>query len=276
MRRDRYSTFTLSFSAPTLPSVIHSSAVISPEAHLAEDVEVGPFCVVGANVTLGKGCHLHSHVAIEGYSEIGEDNEFYPHTAIGTRSQDLKYAGEPTRVKIGSRNVFRENVTVHRGTMLEPSVIGNDNHFLAYAHVAHDSIVGNHCILSNGATLGGHVIIGDHVIVSGLSGIHQFCRIGDHAIIGGCTKIVQDVPPFLIADGNPAALRGINLVGLQRRGFSPEGIRSLKQAYKKLFLNKTANLAQQQVAFQESLVAPTEEVTQLLEFLAKTDRGFVR
>jgi len=276
MRRDRYSTFTLSFSALTLPSVIHSSAVISPEAHLAEDVEVGPFCVVGANVTLGKGCRLHSHVAIEGYSEIGEDNEFYPHTAIGTRSQDLKYAGEPTRVKIGSRNVFRENVTVHRGTMLEPSVIGNDNHFLAYAHVAHDSIVGNHCILSNGATLGGHVIIGDHVIVSGLSGIHQFCRIGDHAIIGGCTKIVQDVPPFLIADGNPAALRGINLVGLQRRGFSPEGIRSLKQAYKKLFLNKTTNLAQQQEAFQESLESPTEEVTQLLEFLAKTDRGFVR
>jgi UDP-N-acetylglucosamine acyltransferase len=256
--------------------VIHPSAVIAPEAELGIDVEVGPFCVIGPEARIGDRCKLHSHVVIDGKSTLGAENEIYPFTAIGTRSQDLKYAGEPPSVEIGARNVFRENVTVHRGTGAVPSVIGNDNHFLAYAHVAHDSVVGNHCILSNGATLGGHVVIGDYVIVSGLSGIHQFCRIGDHAIIGGCTKIVQDVPPFLIADGNPAALRGINLVGLQRRGFSPEAIRALKQAYRKLFLDKTANLAKSLEKFREDNPDPAEKVAQLLAFLSETERGFVR
>ena len=187
--------------------MIHPTAVVSPKAQLGTDVQIGPFCVINDHVTLGDRCHLHSHVAIDGHATIGADNEFYPFTAIGQRSQDLKYKGEPTGVIIGDRNTFRENVTVHRGTFDVPSSIGSDNNFLAYAHVAHDSIVGSHCILSNGATLGGHVTIEDHVIISGLSGVHQFCRIGAHVIIGGCTKIVKDVPPFLIADGNPAALR---------------------------------------------------------------------
>jgi UDP-N-acetylglucosamine acyltransferase len=256
--------------------VIHPSAVVSPEANLGANVEIGPFCVINANVTLGDRCKLHSHVVINGYSTIGEENEFYPFTAIGQRSQDLKYDGEPTSVIIGDRNIFRENVTVHRGTGEAPSVIGSDNNFLAYAHVAHDSVVGNHCILSNGATLGGHVHIADHVIISGLSGVHQFCRIGAHAIIGGCTKIVQDVPPFMIADGHPAALRGLNLVGLQRRGFTSEAIRALKTTYKALFLKKEGNLTAQALAFATNPATESEEVQHLLTFLSSTERGIVR
>ena len=256
--------------------MIHPTAIVSPQAQLGEGVRIGPYCIINDNVTVGDRCHLHSHVVIDGHATIGADNEFYPFTAIGQRSQDLKYAGEPTSVVIGDRNIFRENVTVHRGTFKEPSVIGNDNHFLAYAHVAHDSIVGNHCILSNGATLGGHVIVEDHVIISGLSGVHQFCRIGAHAIIGGCSKIVQDVPPFMIADGHPAALRGLNLVGLQRRGFSEDAIRSLKTTYKALFLRKEGNLAAHVADFREHPAVESPEVTQLLDFLAKTERGVVR
>jgi UDP-N-acetylglucosamine acyltransferase len=256
--------------------VIHPTALVSPQAHLGVEVEVGPFCVINDHVTLGDRCRLHSHVAVDGHATIGAENEFYPFTSIGQRSQDLKYAGEPTSVEIGNRNVFREYVTVHRGTHEAPSIIGSDNHFLAYAHAAHDSIVGNHCILSNGATLGGHVTVEDHVIISGLSGVHQFCRIGAHAIIGGCTKIVKDVPPFMIADGNPASLRGLNLVGLQRRGFSPETIRTLKNVYKALFLKKESNLAAQIEDFQANEAIATPEVRQLLEFLAKSERGIVR
>ncbi len=257
--------------------MIHSSAIVSPRAELGVEVEVGPCCVIGAGVRIGDRCTLHSHVVIDGSCEIGSGNEFYPFTSIGARSQDLKYGGEPTRARIGDRNVFREFVTLHRGTSPEAdTVVGSDNHFLAYAHVAHDSIVGNHCILSNAATLGGHVTVEDHVIISGLAGIHQFCRLGTHALIGGCTKIVQDVPPYLIADGHPARLRGVNLVGLQRRGFPPESIRSLKAAYRALFLHKEANLAGQLAAFESSDHARDPQVRTIIEFLRRTERGVVR
>lgn len=256
--------------------MIHPTAVVSRHAELGADVEIGPFCVINAKVTLGDRCRLHSHVVIDGQTTIGTENEFYPFTTVGQRSQDLKYAGEPTSLIIGDHNVFRENVTVHRGTFKIPSTIGSHNHFLAYAHVAHDSVVGNHCILSNGATLGGHVTVEDHVIISGLSGIHQFCRLGAHAIVGGCSKIVQDVPPFMIADGHPASLRGLNVVGLQRRGFSPEAIRALKTAYKTLFLKKTGNLAAQIDSLSITPATQTPEVQQLLTFLATTERGVVR
>ncbi len=256
--------------------MIHPTAIISPDVELGTNVQIGPYCVIEANVRLGDRCHLHSHVVIHGHSEIGSDNEFFPFAAIGTKSQDLKYAGEPTSLIVGDRNVFRENTTIHRGTVGgSPTTIGSDNLFLAYSHVAHDCTVGNHVILSNNGTLAGHVTIDDHAIISGLSAVHQFCRVGAHCITGGITKIVQDIPPFTIVDGNPATVRGINLVGLQRRGFSEEDIRSLKTAYKKLFLKKEANLK----AAIESLdpdLAKKPLVTQLLSFIEGSERGIIR
>lgn len=257
--------------------VIHPSAVVSPKAELGTDVEIGPYCVVSDHVQIGDRCKLHAHIVVDGPTTIGADNEFYPFSSIGARSQDLKYAGEPTHAHIGDRNTFREFVTVHRGTTAEfPTSIGSDNNFLAYAHIAHDSVVGSHCILSNAATLGGHVTVEDYVILSGLAGVHQFCRIGAHSIIGGCTKIVQDVPPFMIADGHPAHLRGLNLVGLQRRGFGPESIRALKTAYKTLFLKKETNLAEQVVLLQDSAAAGDPHVQKVLTFIDSSKRGIVR
>lgn len=257
--------------------MIHPSAVVSPRAELGSDVEIGPGCVIGDEVRIGDRTRLLAHVVMEGPLTVGCDNEFYPFSSIGARSQDLKYAGEPTRARIGDRNTFREFVTVHRGTTAEvDTVIGSDNNFLAYSHVAHDSAVGSHCILSNAATLGGHVTVEDHVILSGLAGVHQFCRIGAHAMVGGCTKIVQDVPPFMIADGHPAHLRGLNLIGLQRRGFSEDSIRALKTAYKTLFLRKETNLSEQIEILRQSSAAQDPSVQDVLAFLHASQRGVVR
>lgn len=255
---------------------IHSTAVVSPDAILGENVEIGPFCVIEGNVKIGDGCKLHSHVVIHGHSAIGVENEFFPFSAIGIKSQDLKYAGEPTGLIIGDRNVFRENTTVHRGTTEEtPTTIGHDNLFLAYSHVAHECILGNHIILSNNGTLAGHVVIEDHVIVSGLSGVHQFCHVGQHSIIGGITKIVQDVPPFTIVDGNPGTVRGLNKIGLERRGFSKEDLSALKSAYKKIFLKKDANLTEAIASIPHD-TAVNPQVEALLNFIRKSERGIVR
>lgn len=255
---------------------IHPTAVISPDATIGKNVEIGPFCVIEANVSLGSGSKLHSHVVIHGHSKIGEENEFFPFAAIGVKSQDLKYAGEPTALIVGDRNVFRENTTIHRGTKEEtPTTIGNDNLFLAYSHVAHDCVLGNHIILSNNGTLAGHVVVEDHVIVSGLSGVHQFCRVGQHSIVGGITKIVQDVPPFTIVDGNPGTVRGLNKIGLERRGFAKADLSSLKFAYKKLFLKKDANLSEALASIPDE-VASQEHVKALLDFINASERGIVR
>jgi len=256
--------------------MVHPSAIISPKAQIGKNCQIGPYCIIEDHVTLGDDCVLHSHVVIEGRSTIGQENEFFPFAAIGTKSQDLKYAGEPTYLTIGDRNVFRENATIHRGTVEEiPTRIGDDNLFLAYSHVAHDCQVGSHNILSNNGTLGGHVEVGDHAIVAGLAGVHQFCRIGSHSIVGGISKIVQDVPPFTIVDGNPAAVRGINQVGLQRRGFSNESMKALKKAYKKLFLKKEKNLSQAMTELPEDLLQ-NQCVTELLAFIETSERGVVR
>jgi len=256
--------------------MIHPTAVISPQAHLGAEVTIGPYCVIEANVSLGDRCKLHSHVVIHGHSEIGSENEFFPFAAIGTKSQDLKYAGEPTSLVIGDRNVFRENTTVHRGTQEDsPTRVGSDNLCLAYSHIAHDCRVGDHIILSNNGTLAGHVTVGNYAIISGLTAVHQFCRVGEHSITGGVSKIVQDIPPFTIADGNPASIRGINQVGLQRRGFSDEDIRALRTAYKKLFLKKDLNLAKAIEAIDPSL-GENPKVGQLLTFIESSERGVIR
>lgn len=257
--------------------MIHPTAVISPDAKLGANVRVGPFCVINAGVELGDDCVLHSHVVIDGPSKIGKGNEFFPFAAIGGKTQDLKYEGEPTHLIIGDRNVFRENSTVHRGTHGHtPTRIGSDNLFLSYSHVAHDCQVGNHVILSNNGTLAGHVTVDDHAIISGLTAVHQFCRVGKHSITGGCAKIVQDIPPFMIVDGNPAATRGLNIVGLQRRGFSEKSIRALKTAYKKLFLKKDGNLSNIIAELKELPVSWDPEVAYLLSFIEGSQRGVSR
>ena len=237
-----------------------------------------PIVLSAMGSELGDRCVLHSHVTLGGPTTIGAENEFYPHCAVGGRSQDLKYEGEPTYLKIGSGNTFREFVTVNRGTsQSDTTSIGDNGHFLAYSHIAHDCVVGNGVIFSNNGTLAGHVTVEDSAILGGLSAIHQFCRVGRHAITGGCSKIVQDVPPFMIADGNPAQVRGINAVGLQRNGFSEEHIRALKEAYKTIYKrNLTVNEA---VAGLKELYAgegPDYPVNELIAFVETSQRGIIR
>jgi UDP-N-acetylglucosamine acyltransferase len=254
---------------------IHPTAVISPGAVLAEGVEIGPYCVVGEGVRLGAGCRLMHHVSLEGPAVIGLDNVFHPFCSIGGKTQDLKYAGEPTFLEIGDRNTFREFVTVNRGTGVgEKTVVGSDNTFLAYVHIAHNCVVGSHCIFSNNGTLAGHVVVDDHVIIGGLSAVHQFCRLGVHSMVGGCTKIVQDVPPYTMADGNPAKIRSLNLVGLQRRGFTEAQIRALRTAFKTLY-SPELNTSQAVEAV-EKCDGVTPEVATLVGFVKASQRGIIR
>lgn len=255
--------------------MIHPTAVIDPAAEVAEGATIGAYCVIGAGVKIGTGTELKNHVTIAGPTTIGEGNIFFPYSSIGQRSQDLKYSGEPTYLEIGDQNSFREFCTVNRGTSPgSKTIIGSHNNFLAYAHVAHDCIVGNHTIFSNNGTLAGHVIVEDHAVIGGLSGVHQFCRIGMHAILGGCTKIVQDVPPYMIADGNPADLRGINQVGLERRGFSSDDIRSLREAYR-LLCRANLNVKQACEVIRKDLPA-SAHLDHLLTFIEGSKRGIVR
>ncbi len=256
-------------------TLIHPSSVIDSSAILHEDVEVGPFCHVGPQVEIGKGTRLISHVAICGPTRIGEGNVFYPYSSIGQRSQDLKYSVEPTYLEIGNNNSFREFCTVNRGTLPGTKTsVGSHGNFLAYSHIAHDCTVGDHVIFSNNGTLAGHVIVEDHVVISGLSGVHQFCRLGRHSIVGGCTKIVQDVPPYMIADGNPAEVRGVNHVGLERRGFPQESTRALREAYRLLY-RSNMNVKQACEKISEELAGP-DVIGHLLDFIAASQRGIVR
>ena len=216
---------------------IHPTAVVDPDASLGNDVEIGPFCLVSKKATLGDGCVLKNHVVIDGPALIGKNNTFYAHSVIGEQSQDLKYQGEPTHLEIGDHNVFRESVTVHRSTGPEhPTRIGNHNNILAYCHIAHECVVGDHVIFSNNATLAGHVVVENQVVLGGFSAVHQFCRIGAGAMTGGCCKIIKDVPPAMIVDGNPGRVRGYNQIGLERAGWNPEDIQIVRSAYKIFYL----------------------------------------
>ncbi len=257
--------------------MIHPSAIVSPLATIGHHVRIGPYCVIGDHVELGDNCTLHSHVVIQGPAKFGTDNEFFPSAVIGGKSQDLKYLGEPTSLEVGNHNVFRENCTVHRGTHASlPTRIGSHNLLLCYSHVAHDCQLGDHIIISNSVGLAGHVIVEDYAIISGIAGIHQFCRIGAHSIVGGLSKINQDVAPFTIVDGNPASTRGLNLIGLQRRGFAETELRSLKAAYKKLFLKKDSNLANALSSLKATHDADTPQVARLIAFIESSERGVTR
>jgi UDP-N-acetylglucosamine acyltransferase len=251
---------------------IHPTAVIQPGAQIGADCEIGPYCVIGANVALGDGCKLHSHVVIDGHTTLGANNELFPFACIGLKTQDLKWKGGVTRTVIGDHNTFREHVTIHSATSDGgATVVGSNNHILAYCHIAHDCRLGSHIIMSNVATLAGHVVVEDHVVVGGLAAVHQFCRIGKLAMIGGCSKVVQDIPPFMIGDGNPAETRTINKVGMERQGVGEEAQEALKKAYKILF-REGLNIPNALAKIQAEL-PPLPEVQHLVEFVQASQRG---
>lgn len=255
--------------------MIHPTALVHPNARLGTDCHIGPYCVIGPEVELGPRCRLHSHVVIDGATRLGEGNEVFPFASLGLRSQDLKWQGGHTRVEIGDFNIFREGVTVHSATE-EGGVthIGSHNAFLAYAHIAHDCQLGNHIIMSNFAGLAGHVVIEDYAVLGGYVAVHQFCRIGTLAMLGGCTKIRQDVVPYMLVDGDPGETRSVNLVGLERRGVSLEARAALKQAHRILFREQLA--VPNALARIEQEVPPLPEIRHLLAFVRASQRGICR
>jgi UDP-N-acetylglucosamine acyltransferase len=252
--------------------MVHPTAVIHPKAQIGSECEIGPFCVIGEHVQLGDRCCLHSHVVIDGHTRLGQGNQIFPFASIGLKTQDLKWKGGLTRTEIGSENTFRECVTINSATGDgEVTTIGSKNHILAYSHLAHNVTVGNETIMSNVATLAGHVTIEDHVVIGGVVAIHQFCRIGRSAMLGGCSKVVQDVPPFMLADGNPAEVRTINKIGLERRGISEEAQSALRQAYKIIF-REGLTLANAMARVEQDLPS-LPELEELLRFIRASERG---
>ncbi len=256
---------------------IHPTAVVEPGARLADGVQVGPFCYIGEEVEVGENTVFGPHCSVHGPTRIGRDNRFVGHCAVGGEPQDKKYGGERTELVIGDRNLFREFVTLNRGTGGGGGVtrIGSDNGMLAYTHIAHDCQVGNHCVFSNNATLAGHVTVGDHVILSGFVGVHQFCRIGAHAFIGMGAFVNGDVPPFvMVAQEGYGRPRGINAEGLKRRGFGPERIAAIKRAYRALYLGSgSLDEARARLA---DLAAQSDDVRAFLEFVDSGERPLLR
>src|SRR5215471_3350825 len=254
---------------------IHPTAIIDPGAEVGPGTNIGPYCVIGPDVVLDLNCWLQHHVTLCGPMKAGAKNKFYAYSSIGQQTQDLKYRGEPTYLEIGDENTFREFVTVNRSTTSEGKTrIGNFGNFLAYSHVGHDCLVGDYVVFSNNGTLAGHVQVGDNAVMGGLTAVHQFCRIGRFAITGGCSKIVQDVPPFMIADGNPAEIRGVNLVGLERKNYPGDRVKLIKEAFRLIYRSKY-NTAQALEAIQKEL-QQTDEVREIVEFIKNTERGIIR
>ena len=252
--------------------MVHPTAIIHPQARIAADCEIGPYCVVGEHVELGGRCRLHSHVVIDGHTRLGHENEIFPFACLGLKTQDLKWKGGRTRTEIGDRNTFREYATVNSATGDgEATVIGSDNHILACSHIAHNVTLGNHIIMSNVATLAGHVVVEDYAVIGGLAAVHQFCHIGKLAMIGGCSKVVQDIPPFMIGDGNPAETRTINKVGMDRNGVAEETQSALRQAYK--FLFREGLTIPNALAKIERELPALPEIQHLVKFVRGSERG---
>ncbi|TEA27902.1 acyl-ACP--UDP-N-acetylglucosamine O-acyltransferase [Candidatus Schmidhempelia bombi] len=257
-------------------AIIHSSSIIEDGAIIKANVKIGPFCHIGADVEIGEGTVLNSHVVINGVTKIGKENHIFQFVTIGEINQDLKYNNEPTRTEIGDRNHIRESVTIHRGTVQGGGLtkIGSDNLFMVNAHIAHDCIIGDHCILANNATLGGHVTIDDYAIIGGMTAVHQFCNIGAHAMVGGCSGVAQDVPPYVIAQGNHATPFGLNIEGLKRRGFSKESMQAIRKAYKFLYRS--------QLSFDEARTQIIElakqhvELNRFVKLFEHSTRGIIR
>jgi UDP-N-acetylglucosamine acyltransferase len=255
---------------------VHPTAILEPGAQLHPSVEVGPFAVIGPRVKLGAGTRVGSHAVLEGDTELGAGNQVFHHASVGAAPQDLKYAGEETRLVIGEGNQIREFTTLHRGTAGGGGVtrIGDRNLFMAYSHVAHDCQVGSGCVLANSVALAGHVELGDHVILGGLSGVHQFTRIGSHAFVAGGAMVVLDVPPYCTAQGDRAELAGLNTVGLTRHGYTEEQVGRIKDAYRILFRSKLGLAEAVESLRREHGGHP--EIDALLAFVSSSRRGLTR
>lgn len=256
--------------------MIHPTALVHEEAKIASDVEIGAYSIIGEQVEIGTGTRIGPHVVIQGPTRIGSDNQIFQFSSLGERPQDKKYAGEPTQLVIGDRNVIREFCTFNRGTAQDVGItrVGNDNWIMAYVHLAHDCQVGNNTIFANNAQLAGHVHVGDHVILGGFTVVHQFCHIGAHALTAMGSIVLQDIPTFITASGNPAQPHGLNVEGLKRRGFSSDTILSLKRAYKQLY-KSGMRLEEAKQALQAQL-AECPEIQLLLDFLSTSRRGLIR
>jgi UDP-N-acetylglucosamine acyltransferase len=253
---------------------IHPTSVVDASAQIGSDVEIGPFCVIGPNVTLGDGCRVISHAVIH-YTALGPRCVVYPQASLGLEPQHLKYKGEKTRVEVGSDTIFREGVTVHRGTALDKSVtrIGSNCFFMALSHIAHDCVIGDNVIMANAAQLAGHVEVGENTFISTTVGIHQFVRVGKGALVSGGAMVPLDVVPFSIAQGDRATLKGLNLIGMKRSGIDRESIRIIKEAYKVVFLSK---LSLAQALAQRALHINNPHLTAFRDFLTQSKRGFLR
>jgi UDP-N-acetylglucosamine acyltransferase len=260
--------------------LIHSTALVDPQAQLDSGVEIGPYSVVGPHVRIGANTRVGAHCVIEGHTTVGKDNQIFQFNSIGAIPQDKKYAGEPCELHIGDRNTIREFCTLNIGSPGDAGVtrVGDDNWIMAYVHIAHDCQVGNKTILANNTTLGGHVHLADWVIIGGLTGIHQFVKIGAHAMVGFSSAVTQDVPPFMMADGNPLAVRGFNAEGLRRRQFSEERITAIKQMHKLIYrtgrtlVQATADIKE----LEQSMPEAAQDIALLLQFLNTSTRGIAR
>jgi UDP-N-acetylglucosamine acyltransferase len=256
-----------------MASQIHPTAIIEPAVQLGAGVVVGAYAYVGGAAVLGDGTVVHHHATVEGNTVLGKECEVFPYAAIGTKTHDLKFRGGDPGLRAGDRNIFREYVTVHAATNDgEFTVLGNDNVILAYSHVAHDCVVGDHLVMSSQSALAGHVIVEDHVNIGWGTGLHQFCRIGAHAMLGGMSKVVQDVPPYMIVDGNPAVVRSMNKVGLERNGFTPVQLDRVKHIHRILFRDGL-NRAQAIEKLREHPESASAEFQHMLAFVAASERG---
>ncbi|MDA8752634.1 acyl-ACP--UDP-N-acetylglucosamine O-acyltransferase [Halieaceae bacterium] len=256
--------------------MIHSQAIVDPSARLADDVIVGPWSMIGPEVEIGPGTIVEPHVIIRGPTKIGSGNHIYQFSSIGEATPDLKYRDEPTRLTIGDNNIIRENVTIHRGTVQDRSetIVGDGNLIMAYVHIGHDSVIGNHTILVNNAALAGHVHVGDWAILSGYTLVHQFCKIGAHSFSGMGTAIGKDVPAYVTVSGSPAEAKTINIEGLRRRGFSSDAIGQLRRAFKILYRQGlTLELALQRL---ETMLSDTPEIEVFIDSIRASERGIVR
>lgn len=256
--------------------MIHPLAIVDPSAKVADGVEIGPWTTVGPDVVIGPGCVIASHVVLKGPTVIGKNNKIYQFSSVGEDTPDMKYKGEPTRLVMGDNNIVREGVTIHRGTVQDAGEtrIGNDNLFMAYAHVGHDSVVGNHTVFINNASLAGHVHVGDWAILAGYTLVHQFCRVGAHSFAGFGTHITKDVPAYVTVSGQPAEAKTINVEGLRRRGFSSDSITSIRRAYKIIY--RQGLTAEEALGKLRELVVDNPEIALLIESLETSTRGIIR